>query len=99
MSGKLDQMSQNWLEQKGCQIKTVKEGMGDKKLAEIIRAGLEVANNKAISRAQRVQNFTLLSEDFSVESGLLTPTLKLKRREVVKKYEGEIEKMYMNASL
>ena len=73
--------------------------MGDKKLAEIIRAGLEVANNKAISRAQRVQNFTLLSEDFSVESGLLTPTLKLKRREVVKKYEGEIEKMYMNASL
>ena len=57
--------------------------------------GLKKSNLKAISRAQHVQDFYLLPEDFSVDNGLLTPTLKLKRKEVLKKYSAEIEKMYV----
>jgi long-chain acyl-CoA synthetase len=38
-------------------------------------------------------------EDFSIENGTLTPTLKLKRREAMKKYEAEIEAMYTRAKL
>ena len=37
---------------------------------------------------------TLLADDWSIESGFLTPTLKLKRRVVMATYAKEIEEMY-----
>jgi long-subunit acyl-CoA synthetase (AMP-forming) len=74
------------LSSKGCAVSTVKEASKDPKVKKIILEGLEKANQKAISRAQNVQNFFILPEDFSVENGLLTPTMKLKRKEVSKKY-------------
>jgi len=40
------------------------------------------------------QNFIFLSEDFTIENKMLTQTLKLKRRVVLEKYAGEIEKVY-----
>jgi long-chain acyl-CoA synthetase len=40
-----------------------------------------------------------MAEDFSVENGTLTPTLKLKRKEVMNKYAAEIEAMYSKAKL
>ena len=52
--------------------------------------GLKKANSKAISRAQTVQNFYLMPEDFSVDNGTLTPSLKLKRKEALKKYAAEV---------
>ncbi len=36
----------------------------------------------------------LLSEPWSIESGLLTPTLKVKREPVVKRYAKEIDELY-----
>lgn len=71
---------------KGCAVSTVKEASNDLKVRKVILEGLEKANKKAISRAQNVQNFYILPEDFSVENGALTPTMKLKRKEVSKKY-------------
>ncbi len=43
---------------------------------------------------ERVKRFRLLPEGFSVENGLLTPTLKLRRARIVEKYRQEIEAMY-----
>ncbi len=42
----------------------------------------------------RVRRVLLLSEPWSIESGLLTPTLKVKRGPVVKHYAKEIDKLY-----
>jgi len=33
-------------------------------------------------------------EDFTVENGILTPSLKIKRREVVKRYGQQLEALY-----
>jgi long-chain acyl-CoA synthetase len=41
-----------------------------------------------------VQKFTILEKDFSEKEGDLTPTLKLKRSVVAKKYAALIEAMY-----
>ncbi|MBX3199729.1 MAG: long-chain fatty acid--CoA ligase [Labilithrix sp.] len=41
-----------------------------------------------------VKDFALVSEDFTTENGLLTPSLKVKRRKVFEKYESVIEALY-----
>lgn len=47
-----------------------------------------------MSRAQTIQKYAILPTDFSVPGGELTPTLKLKRSEVLVKYAHLIEPMY-----
>lgn len=64
------------------------------KVLQAIQEGIDRANTKAISNAQKVQKFTLLSADFSVPGGELGPTLKVKRNIVNKKYDDIIEKFY-----
>jgi long-chain acyl-CoA synthetase len=41
-----------------------------------------------------VKRFSLLAQDFSIESGELTPTLKVKRSVVENRYAEEIDAMY-----
>lgn len=50
-----------------------------------------------LSAFERVRRFELLSEPFTVENGLMTPTLKVKRKEVIAKYPELIEGMYAGA--
>lgn len=52
--------------------------------------------NKKMSPEKRVRKFFLLSEPFSTKNNQLTPTLKLKRRIIVKNYYHELENMYIN---
>merc|ERR1712096_298742 len=46
------------------------------------------------SNASKIQKFTILPFDFSVQGGELTPTLKTKRAVVNKKFHAAIEAMY-----
>ncbi|MDT0449008.1 AMP-dependent synthetase/ligase [Streptomyces hesseae] len=50
--------------------------------------------NERVSRPARIRAFTILAGDFGVESGTLTPTLKLRRTAVTERYAGEIEALY-----
>ncbi|MBI4953288.1 MAG: long-chain fatty acid--CoA ligase [Myxococcales bacterium] len=43
---------------------------------------------------ERPEKFALILEDFSTDNGMLTPTLKLKRRNVLAKYESRLEALY-----
>jgi long-subunit acyl-CoA synthetase (AMP-forming) len=56
------------------------------------------ANLNSISSAARVQKFCVIRKDFSLASGELGPTLKLKRPVIHKKYEELIERMYADSS-
>ena len=47
-----------------------------------------------LPRAWAVKKFVILAEELSVDGGELTPTMKLKRRVILKKYAAEIESMY-----
>ena len=42
----------------------------------------------------KIRRVAVISESWSVENGLLTPTMKLKRAKVLEKYEAEVDKLY-----
>ena len=66
---------------------------------EQVTAALATYNETlAMSRAQRVQKAHVVDAPFAVATGELTPTMKLKRNIVNKKYAAEIEAMYAQTS-
>ncbi|WP_225822706.1 AMP-dependent synthetase/ligase [Streptomyces naphthomycinicus] len=65
----------------------------DPDLLTAIQAAVD-DGNAAVSKAESVRKFRILSSQFSEESGHLTPSLKLKRNVVAKDYAGEIEAIY-----
>lgn len=52
------------------------------------------AANGTVSRPARIRAFHVLPEDFTVEAGTLTPTLKLRRTAVAQRYATEIDALY-----
>jgi long-chain acyl-CoA synthetase len=53
---------------------------------------------KAFPRYVRVRRAIVAPEPWTVENGLLTPTLKIRREQVLRRFAGEIEKVYAGAS-
>jgi len=50
--------------------------------------------NKNLSLVERVKKIKLINEEFTIENGMLTPTLKLKRKKILEKYKEDLEKLY-----
>ena len=50
--------------------------------------------NKNLSNIEKIKKFIIIKEQFTIENGMLTPTLKLKRYKIIKKYKNELEKLY-----
>lgn len=82
------------LKEKGIEGTTPKDFRANPKFVAYIEAGLAKANEKGISKAQTVRKWYLLDRDFSIENDEVTPTLKLKRAKIYKRYPTEIESMY-----
>lgn len=66
----------------------------DKSLHKIIQHDIDL-KQKELAHYERIRNFTLLENPFTIESGELTPTLKVKRKFIEEKYSEVIEKMYL----
>ncbi|MEU7184013.1 AMP-dependent synthetase/ligase [Streptomyces celluloflavus] len=60
--------------------------------AEIRRA--VIAANTLVSQAESIRTFRILAHQFSEESGLLTPSLKLRRRAIEAAYAAEVDALY-----
>jgi long-chain acyl-CoA synthetase len=52
------------------------------------------AVNETLARVEQIKKFTILPQQFSVASGELTPTMKLKRKVIAQRYEPQINAMY-----
>ena len=50
--------------------------------------------NKNLIKIEKIKKYFIIKEKFSIENGMLTPTLKLKRYKIIKKYENQLEKLY-----
>ena len=65
----------------------------NERVHELIRKEIE-AVSRDIKGYERVQEFVLASEDFTTDNGMLTPTLKLKRRVVMDRYGHDLDALY-----
>ncbi len=52
--------------------------------------------NKNLSLIEKIKKFILIHDEFTIENGMLTPTLKLKRKEIIKIYKQALEKLYIS---
>ena len=52
------------------------------------------AVNKHLPPYETIKRFVLLPHEFSIDGGELTPTLKMKRKVIYKKYRDQIEALY-----
>lgn len=58
-----------------------------------IEQHLEVVNAQ-LSPVEQVKRWKILDEDFTVDNGMATPTMKIKRREIEKRYQEDLDAFY-----
>jgi long-chain acyl-CoA synthetase len=67
--------------------------VGDERARAVVQRAIDELN-RDMGSWESIKYFELLADDFSEESGELTPTLKVKRRVVQERYRDRIETMY-----
>ncbi|MGI9624464.1 MAG: AMP-dependent synthetase/ligase [Acidimicrobiales bacterium] len=87
----------SWASDNGRQVgapgQLVEELADDPDLLQEVQAAVDVANEH-VSRAEGIRTFRVLQADFTVASGELTPTLKVRRSTVIANYSEVVEQIY-----
>ena len=52
------------------------------------------AQSEGLAQFEKIQKFELLAEEFSIEKGEITPTMKIKRKIINTNFKDTIKKMY-----
>ena len=60
---------------------------------EKINKVIEKINTK-LTLLEKIKRIQLIDENFSIENGLMTPTMKVKRKKVTEKYINQLEDLY-----
>lgn len=79
-----------WADEKGV---TLGDLESSKELAELLEKELEI-RGADFKGFERPRDFTIVAEDFTTDNGMLTPTMKLKRRAILAKYQDRIDDLY-----
>ena len=80
-------------------VKTVDQVLNNPEVNKVIQAGIDRANKKAVSNAAKVKGWFIAKDDFTIVNGEFTPTLKVKRNVVTKKYAEKIAEIYSKQDL
>jgi long-chain acyl-CoA synthetase len=70
-----------------------RELMKDKRVIDLYQSVID-SFNPEFNHVEQVKKIALLPDEWSIESGELTPTGKMKRKVIMEKYDAVIEKMY-----
>ncbi|MFD9130093.1 AMP-dependent synthetase/ligase [Kitasatospora sp. NPDC059571] len=83
----------HWLKLRGREQLDVWGALADEELHLEVQRAVAAANT-AVSRAESIRAFRLLPKEFSLEDGLLTPSLKMRRHAIITHYAQDIEELY-----
>ena len=87
-----------WGKGEGLEFRSAEEIASHPRVHALVKERIR-QKNKALAPFEAVRNFRILPCDFSVETGELTPTLKLRRQIVTERYRDLIEEMIRRAGL
>ena len=91
-----EETAMKWAKDHGHNGKSYAEVVQDPALKEAITPYFAEVN-KSLAKYETVKQFQILPKDLSIEEGELTPSLKVKRKVVEKKYATLLDKMYAGA--
>jgi long-chain acyl-CoA synthetase len=77
----------------GAEPASLRAGIGTDRIRAIYHEIVE-AVNRDLAQFERIKKFALLADDLTMDSGVLTPTLKVKRRVIEERYRDVIEDLY-----
>lgn len=82
-----------WAEQQGLDVGDHVRLTRDPRVLDLYRAEIDTYA-EGLKSYERVKDFVLVGEDFTQENGILSQTLKVKRREVLRLYGERLESLY-----
>lgn len=83
----------------GLNATVVEELIESPEIKKYVQDCINSVNKTATSRAQEIKKFAFIKNDFSIASGELTATMKVKRKVVLEKYKSLIEEIYNDPKL
>jgi long-chain acyl-CoA synthetase len=84
---------QAWAKDNGLNYESNKQIIGNEKIKALIDAEIGTAN-KEFGHVEQIKKYRLLEKEWTIEDGELTPTLKVKRKVILSRYETLVEEMY-----
>ena len=82
-----------WMRQKNIPFVSNEDAVNSKEVLDLYRELID-SFNKFFNHVEQVKRFELLPNEWTIESGELTPTLKLKRKVIMEKYKDAYERIY-----
>jgi long-chain acyl-CoA synthetase len=80
-----------WAEREGV---TLGDPTSNPRVRELIKGELE-KHSKDFRGYERPKGFALITDDFTVENGMLTPKMSVRRNQVLKRYQATFDKLYV----
>ena len=86
-----------WARTNGVRFHSREELVADQQVRNLYEGVISEINQK-LARYEQIKKFLLVAEEFSVANGLLTASMKLRRRQVEERYRAQIDALYAGAS-
>jgi len=80
-------------EEQGIKYDSMSELVKDDRIVQLINERVDVLN-KSLARYETIKKFVILENEFTLEGGEITPTLKVKRKVVTGKYKQILDSFY-----
>ena len=85
---------QAWASQQGIEADDVSTLLGTEQVKALFTEEIKIVNEN-LARYEQIRIWHLLPDDFTIETGELTPTQKIKRRVINEKYSAVIDHLYV----
>jgi long-chain acyl-CoA synthetase len=82
-----------WMTQKSIPFTTPETAVNDPRVLALYKELIE-SFNQFFNHVEQVKKFELLPHEWTIDTGELTPTLKLKRKVIMEKYRSAVERIY-----